>query len=140
MLVYRLCLVLHVGAALVWLGHMFFWSLFAGPGLKKIEPRPLGERLRQLSLRRGGLGWPALIVLIATGAAMLWQRGIGPSTLLSGGFLALPFGRALAAKLVLVAAMVAYQAVFGHRPAPRAIYANMAAAIGVLALSVYLAG
>ncbi|MGH7541360.1 MAG: hypothetical protein ACRELC_10200 [Gemmatimonadota bacterium] len=140
MTLYRACLVLHVGAALLWLGHMFFWSLFSGPGLKGIAPPEEGDRLRRLSLRGGGLGWPALAVLVVTGATMLDIRGVGLTSLVSGAFLSLPFGRVLGAKLLLVAAMIVYQAAFGHRSAPRAVYANMAAALGVLGLSVALAG
>jgi len=37
-----------------------------------------------------------------------------------------------------VLAMVGYQLVFGHRPAPRAIYLNMLAALLVLGASVLL--
>lgn len=140
MILYGLCVVLHVIAAAVWLGHMFFWSLFAGPGLKRMEDADAGRELRRLSLAHGGLGWPALAVLVLTGAYMLYARGIDAGDLVSGAFLATRFGQALDAKLVLVAAMIGYQAVFGHRAAPRAIYANMLAALLVLAASVLLAG
>ncbi len=140
MTLYRLCIVLHVIAAAVWLGHMFFWSLFAGPGLKKMEDEPTGRELRRLSLAHGGLGWPALAVLLLTGAYMLSARGLGLGDLFSPALLASRFGRALDAKLILVAAMIGYQAVFGHRAAPRAIYANMLAALLVLAASVLMAG
>lgn len=138
MLLYRLCLALHFLAALVWLGHMFFWSLFSGPALKKVRPAETAELLRESSLRMGGLGWPALLLLVATGAYMLAARGLlAPS--LSGDLLALPGGRPLAAKLLLVAAMVGYQIRFGHRRAPRAIYLNMLAALLVIGASVLLA-
>ncbi len=139
MTLYRLCIVLHVIAAAVWLGHMFFWSLFAGPGLKRMEDADAGRELRRLSLAHGGLGWPALAVLVLTGAYMLAAQGIGLGDLFSPALLASRFGRALDAKLILVAAMIGYQAVFGHRSAPRAIYANMLAGLLVLAASVVLA-
>lgn len=140
MSVYGVCMVLHLAAAFLWLGHMFFWSLFSGPVLKSVDPPATGSRLRELSLRSGGLGWPALAVLIATGAVMLGYRGIGPDVLLSGDLLATRYGRALTLKLLLVAGMVGYQAAFGHRGAPRAIYLDMLAALGVLGASVMLAG
>ncbi len=75
-----------------------------------------------------------------TGAYMLSARGLALGDLFSSALLSSRFGQALAAKLVLVAAMIGYQAVFGHRTAPRAIYANMLAALLVLAASVLLAG
>ncbi len=140
MSLYRVCLVLHLAAAFLWLGHMFFWSVFAGPVLKKIGPPETGARLRALSLRMGGLGWPALTVLVATGIVMLGVRGIGVEALVSGQLLATRFGRALSLKLALVLAMIAYQAVFGHRSAPRAIYLNMLAALLVLGASAIVAG
>lgn len=140
MSVYRLCIILHFAAAFLWLGHMFFWSIFAGPVLKRIDPPEAGARLKELSMKMGGLGWPALGVLIATGTIMLRYRGIGLAEILSREWLSQPFGRALAMKLVLVTGMVGYQIAYGHRPAPRAIYLNMLAACLVLGASVILAG
>lgn len=136
---YRLCLTLHLLAAALWLGHMFFWSLFSGPALKRIQPPDIAIRLRDLSLRMGALGWPGLTVLTATGAYLLAFRGIGLGELLSADFRASPHDRVLTAKLALVGAMVCYQAIFAHHRAPRAIYFNMLTALLVLAASVVLA-
>lgn len=140
MTLYSLFFALHLIAAFAWLGHMFFWSLFGGPVLKKIDPPETAAGLRAVSMRMGGLGWPALVVLVATGTYLLARRGIGLGTLVSADFLATPTGRALGLKLLLVAAMVVYQIVFAHRHAPRAIYLNMLAALVVLGASVVLAG
>ncbi len=139
MSLYRVCIVLHVAAASLWLGHMFFWSLFSGPVLKKIEPAGTAQRLRELSFWMGGLGWPALTVLALTGVYLLAQRGITFDAIASGEVLAVPFGKILAGKLLLVVAMIGYQLKFGHRPAPRAIYLNIMAALLVLSASVFLA-
>ena len=49
-LLYRVFAVLHVTAALVWLGHMFFWSLYSGPTLKKIQPQETAGLLRKMSM------------------------------------------------------------------------------------------
>jgi len=139
-MLYRLSLTLHLLAALVWLGHMFFWSVVSGPALKKVEPAETATLLRELSMRLGGLGWPALAVLVLTGGYMLAIRGITPAVLFSPGALASPMLRALALKLLLVAGMVAYQIAFGHRRAPRAIYLNMLAALIVLGAALALRG
>jgi uncharacterized membrane protein len=136
---FRVCIVLHFLAAFLWLGHMFVWSLFAMPALKRVEPAASAELLRERSLYLGGLGWPALIVLIPTGIYMLAARGIAPADLLSGAAFAMPGGTALALKLVLVGCMVAYQAIFAHRPARVAIHFNMAAALVLLGASVVIA-
>jgi hypothetical protein len=136
---YRVCIVLHFLAAFLWLGHMFVWSLFAMPALKRIEPAATAELLRERSLYLGGLGWPALVVLIPTGIYMLAARGIAPADVLSGAAFAMPGGKALALKLVLVGCMVAYQAIVAHRPARMAIHFNIAVALVLLAASVVIA-
>jgi uncharacterized membrane protein len=135
---YRACVVLHFLAAFLWLGHMFIWSLFAMPALKRVEPAGTAEFLRERSLYLGGLGWPALIVLIPTGAYMLAARGITLSDMLSGAAFAMPGGTALALKLLLVGCMVGYQAVFGHGRAALAIHVNILVALVLLAASVVI--
>ena len=129
----------HVLAAALWLGHMFVWSLFGGPALKRVQPTATAEFLRERSLYLGGLGWPALVVLGITGIPLLMAHGIGIADLLTGAAFAGPGGGALAVKLALVLAMVVYQAVFAHRPT-QMVHLNMAAALAVLALAVVLSG
>ncbi len=135
---YHLCVILHLFAVALWLGHMFFWSIVVGPVTKRIEPPEAGQALRQLSGRWGGLGWPALALLILTGSVMVAYRGMTVQHFASGEFLSNPFGRVLAMKLVLVAGMIVYQWRVGHRPAPRLIVANIIAALLILALSVLM--
>ena len=62
---------LHLLALTLWLGHMFVWSLIIGPALKRVEPAETAELLRESSLFRGGLGWPALAILVPTGLYLL---------------------------------------------------------------------
>jgi len=138
MTLYRFCIALHFLAFSLWLGHMFVWSLVVGPALKKLQPPEKAELLRERSLYLGGLGWPALVVLVSTGLYLLSRRGFPPTALLDAHTYAGPLGIALAVKLSLVALMIGYQSVFGHRPAPIAIYLNKLVALGVLAASVVL--
>jgi uncharacterized membrane protein len=135
---YTVCVTLHLLAMALWLGHMFVWSLIIGPALKRVEPAETAELLRDASLFRGGLGWPALIVLVPTGLYMLSSRGIEFGDLLSGAAFQGQQGRVLAIKLGMVAVMIGYQAYFGHRRAPIAIYFDMLAAVIVIAASVLL--
>jgi uncharacterized membrane protein len=138
MSIYRVCIALHVLAFTLWLGHMFVWSLIIGPALKKLQPAASAELLRERSLYLGGLGWPALTVLVVTGVYLLSVRGIGVAELFNGIAFAGVLGKALAVKLTLVLAMIVYQAVMGHKPAPLAIYFNMLMAMGVIGASVVL--
>lgn len=133
MLLYRASVILHVLAMALWIGHMLVWSLITGPALKKVEPAATAELLRARSLELGGLGWPALAILVVTGLHLLSLRGIG----LLGGFLG-EGGWPLALKLWCVLGMIAYQAVVGHRQASVAVYANMALALVILACSTVL--
>ena len=132
-LLYRVAVILHVLAMALWIGHMLVWSLVTGPALKKIEPTATAELLRARSLELGGLGWPALAILVATGLYLLTLRGLGPVRGLLG-----EGGWPLALKLWCVLGMIAYQALVGHRAAAIAIYANIALALVVLACSVVL--
>lgn len=138
MTLYYICLGLHLVAMALWLGHMFVWSLFIGPALKRVEPATTADLLRESSLFRGGLGWPALIVLIPTGFYMLSVRGIQIGDLVSGAAFHGRPGNVLAIKLALVAVMIGYQVYFGHRRAPIAIYFDMLAALVIIAMSVLL--
>jgi uncharacterized membrane protein len=135
---YIVCVCLHVAALSLWLGHMFVWSLITGPAMKRIEPVASAEMLRECSLFRGGLGWPALAILIPTGLYLLSMRGVMPADLLSGAAFDGPQGMVLAVKLSLVLVMVGYQAYFGHRPALIAIYFDMVAALAIIGASVVL--
>lgn len=138
MSLYQLSIGLHLTAMALWLGHMFVWSLIIGPALKGVQPTEDAEILRERSLFRGGLGWPALAVLVTTGLYQLSLRGIGVGDLISGAAYAGTQGAILATKLTLVACMVVYQAVFAHGRAPIAIYFNMLAALAILAASTVL--
>src|SRR6187401_956881 len=114
MTAYLIALVLHLAALGLWLGHMFVWSLLIGPALKRVEPAATAETLRDASLFRGGLGWPALVILVPTGLYLLRYRGIMPGDLLEASTYEGVFGTVLATKLSMVVAMIGYQAWFSH--------------------------
>jgi uncharacterized membrane protein len=134
MLLYRACIILHMLAMSLWIGHMLVWSLITGPALKRVEPAATAELLRERSLHLGGLGWPALAVLAVTGLYLLSWRGIGIAEAFTG-----VAGWALTLKLMGVLGMILYQALIGHRRSTIALYANMALALVVLACSVLIA-
>jgi uncharacterized membrane protein len=134
---YWICISLHLLAATLWLGHMFVWALVVGPAIKRVEPPATAEFLRERSLFMGALGWPALTVLIVTGLYLLSARGIGPLDLVTGRAFS-GDGGTLPVKLVLVLWMILYQAIWGHRRAPIAVYGNMLAALIILGASVVL--
>lgn len=138
MSLYHVLVALHLLAVALWIGHMFVWSILVGPALKRVEPEATAAFLRERMVYLGGLGWPALAVLVPTGLYLLWLRGIGPGELVTLGFLDRSDGGPILLKLVLVLWMILYQSVWGHRPAPIANWINIAAALVILACSVVI--
>ncbi|HEX5436602.1 MAG TPA: DUF4149 domain-containing protein [Gemmatimonadaceae bacterium] len=103
----------HVLAALLWLGGMFFLGVVGAPALRRIEPPAVRQRLfQELGRRFRSVGWVAISILIVTGVLNLYFRGwLHWSGMLgSAVFWSTALGRALAAKLVAVLTMVAVSA------------------------------
>ena len=120
---YHLLVTVHVLAALLWLGGMFFLGLVGAPVLRAVEPPELRQRLfHLLGMRFRTVGWAALGVLVVTGTLMLRARGL----LVWSGVLGTPafwrttLGFALAAKLVAVLTMIVVSAVHDFLVGPSA--------------------
>ncbi|MDX1624293.1 MAG: CopD family protein [Gemmatimonadota bacterium] len=112
----------HLLAAMVWLGGMFFLALVGAPVLRGVDPPSLRARLFQrIGVRFRAVGWIAIAVLLATGVANLAFRGLlSWNALASGEFWGSRYGTTLAWKLALVAAMVGISAVHDFVEGPRA--------------------
>jgi uncharacterized membrane protein len=119
--IYLLSVTLHLLAALVWLGGMFFFALVGAPLLRTIEPPALRGRLFHVfGVRFRAVGWSCIAILLATGLLNLWFRGQASWEVLgSYAFWASPYGRALGGKLVAVMAMVVISAVHDFVDGPR---------------------
>jgi putative copper export protein len=105
MIAYDVVVWLHIVAAATWIGGMLFFALIVVPSVRRSPGatallQAMGRRLRLL-------GWVLLAVLLMTGTVNLRFHGIGWSALRQSGFWATGFGRALAFKLWLVAALTA---------------------------------
>lgn len=110
---YFLNVSVHLLAALLWLGGMFFLAVVGAPVLRQVEAPDLRARLFQrLGERFRTVGWWAIGVLVATGVGNLHFRGVLDAAVLgSPEFWTSPFGRALAWKLAGVTAMIVVSAV-----------------------------
>lgn len=108
MSLYLVSVALHVLAALLWVGGMFFLAAVGAPALRRLEPPSLRARLfRDLGLRFRTVGWWCIGVLVLTGAANLHFRGVLRADVLAASeFWNSRFGSALAWKLAAVAAMI----------------------------------
>jgi len=113
-LAYYINVTVHVLAALLWLGGMFFVGLVGAPVLRRIEPAALRQKVfHDIGTRFLGVGWVAIGVLLVTGTINLHYRGwlrwdgvLGSSTFWQTGH-----GHALAWKLVAVGSMIAVSAI-----------------------------
>ena len=110
---YYLNVTVHLFAALLWLGGIFFLAIVGAPVLRKVEPAELRAALfRQLGKQFRTVGWIAIAVLIATGLLNLYFRGLLTTSVLgSAAFWASSYGMALAWKTGAVAAMLIVQGI-----------------------------
>jgi copper resistance protein D len=118
---YYVNVTVHVLAALLWLGGMFFLAAVGAPVLRAVEPPELRAQLfRRLGEQFRLVGWVSIAVLIVTGFINLHFRGLLSAQLLVGSFWLTPYGKALAWKLGAVTAMLVIQAVHDFRHGPAA--------------------
>lgn len=114
---------LHVLAAFIWLGGMFFLGLVGAPVLRAIEPAALRQRLfHDLGLRFRLIGWICIGVLLVTGVVNMAFRGWlqWDVVLGSAAFWRSGPGTALGIKLAAVTVMVSLSAVHDFRLGPAA--------------------
>ncbi len=112
---------IHVLAAMLWLGGMFFLAVVGGPVLRGVESEVVRRELfRRLGERFRTVGWVAIVVLIGTGLMNLRFRGLLDAGVLgSPAFWGSRYGHALAWKLGAVVAMVIASAVHDFVLGPR---------------------
>jgi uncharacterized membrane protein len=112
----------HILAAIFWLGGMFFLGVVGAPALRALEPAAVRQRIfQQLGVRFRTAGWWAIAILLVTGALNLYFRGwLHWSVLGSSGFWMTRVGRALALKLLGVAAMILASSIHDFVLGPRA--------------------
>jgi copper resistance protein D len=120
MSLYLISVTLHVLAALLWLGGMFFFALVGAPVLRTIASDALrAELFTKLGERFRIVGWIAIAVLLVTGVLNLHFRHVLAWDVLgSGEFWSTPFGSALKWKLGAVAAMLVVQGVHDFHLGP----------------------
>ncbi len=111
---------LHIIAAVVWLGGMFFLVLVVVPWLRAGNRAQAGAFLRDTGIRFRSVGWACLLTLLGTGSINLWLRRVRLPDFADPEWLATPFGRAITLKLVLFALVLAISVVHDFRVGPAA--------------------
>ncbi len=122
---YYLNVTVHVLAAMVWLGGMFFLAVVGAPVLRNVEPPALRARLfNRIGLASRNVGWAAIVVLVLTGIGNLYFRGLLRWDMLGkASFWGTRYGHALAWKLSAVLVMIVISAVHDFILGPRAFAA-----------------
>jgi copper resistance protein D len=143
MSLYFVNVTIHVLAALLWLGGMFFLGVVGAPVLRAVEPPALrAELFSRLGERFRLVGWITIGVLLATGVANLHFRGmLNPTLWLDPEFWGSRYGTALGWKLGAVTVMVSVSALhdFVFGPAAGRLQPGSAAAVAMRHRAVWLA-
>ena len=92
---------LHILAATVWVGGMFFLVLVVVPWLRRGGRVEAGAFLRETGERFRNVGWTCFGVLLVTGAFNLWVRGVRLADFARADWLVSPFGRTVLLKLAV---------------------------------------
>jgi uncharacterized membrane protein len=108
--VYQIGVLVHLLAAVVWVGGMLFLALVVVPSTRGLAPDQRAGLFDALGRRFRPIGWACVALLVATGLLSLTHRGVTWEDALSGQLLGTPFGRLLGLKLALVAAMLVLSA------------------------------
>ncbi len=112
----------HVLAAAIWVGGMIFVALVVVPVIRRKELQGAAARLIHFTgIRFRWVGWACFVLLVLTGLFNVLVRGIGWADFFTPQFWAGPFGRLLAAKLVVFALILASSAVHDFVIGPRAV-------------------
>jgi uncharacterized membrane protein len=120
---YLITVTIHVLAALLWLGGLFFFGLVGAPVLRGVEPPELRQRLfNVLGSRFRTVGWVSIAILLVTGVMNLRYRGwlACDGVLGSAAFWRTAAGHALGIKLVTVSVMVVLSAIHDFFVGPAA--------------------
>ena len=119
---YVLNVTIHILAAFLWLGGMFFLAVVGAPVLRRIESPELRSRLfRDIGEQFRRVGWVCIAVLLVTGVLNLQYRGLlHREVLTSSNFWSSAYGHALAGKLTAVVVMVVISAIHDFAQGPRA--------------------
>lgn len=113
----------HILAAMLWLGGMFFLGVVGAPLLRSVEPDELRQKLFQaIGERFRAVAWWTIAVLIVTGAINLRYRGWlhWNGVFGSSAFWRTTTGHSLGVKLAAVTGMIVVGAIHDFIQGPRA--------------------
>lgn len=122
-MLYILSVWLHILAAMVWIGGMFFLVLVVVPWLRRGDRAGAALFLRETGERFRNVGWTCFGILLVTGSFNLWARGVRFFDFVSPEWQASPFGRTVLLKLGTFALVLIVSALHDFFVGPRATVA-----------------
>lgn len=117
--IYLLSVWIHILAAAIWVGGMFFLVLVLLPAIRRL-PSQAAQLIHLTGIYFRRVGWVALGLLIITGVINLAYRGIRWHHLTDSAFWKTPFGRLLGLKLLLVGIVLILSTIHDFWVGPRA--------------------
>ena len=124
-LLYLLAVYVHIVTVAVWFGAM----LFEDPTSVRIMSR--------MAYKVHGIGGPSLVVLILTGAFMLYYRGVTWQSIIGGEFFATKYGQVFGLKFLFVLVLIGFQITIGNRPSQLSNFGYLILVLLVIAVSVW---
>lgn len=125
-LLYLFSVWLHLLAAIAWVGGIVFLVLVVVPWLRRGGDGGAVAFLRESGSRFRRLAWACFAIVLVTGVANLWMRGVRPRDLVDPGWLGSPFGTAAVIKLAVFAFVLVLSAMHDFVIGPRATAAMAA--------------
>ena len=115
---YQVAALLHILAAMVWIGGMLFIAMALAPVMRGLQDPPgIGSRILGAGARRfRAPAWAALLVLVVTGIWILYERGLGADYILTGTGSS---SQLLHVKVALVALVIALSSLHDFVIGPR---------------------
>lgn len=120
---YQWVVFVHILAALIWVGGMFFLALVLVPVLRGRSRAERAELLGVVGTRFRTVGWVAIITLLVTGVWNLRNRRLDWDVILSTDLFDGRWGQILLGKLTLVAILIAISAVHDFVIGPASVTA-----------------
>jgi uncharacterized membrane protein len=117
---YYVSVVLHLLAAITWIGGMFFLMLVVVPWLRGRDRSGAALFLRETGMRFRTVGWACFAILLVTGTFNLWVRGVRFASFADAAFLSSPLGIAVTLKLAAFAIVLAISGLHDFVYGPRA--------------------
>jgi copper resistance protein D len=124
MILYQVSVFLHILSAIIWIGGMLFLALVVVPTSRSMPAADRTVLFGAVGRRFRAVGWACIVVLIVTGVVNTTYRGVTWENVFTAAVWSSPFGRTLALKLGVVAAMLGLSVYHDFVIGPRSVRAS----------------